>query len=47
MKLKKKVEQCAKGCAMAVDNKYDYSQNNPDYAEVNLLEILKRKLFVI
>ena len=34
MKLKKKVEQCAKGCAMAVDNKYDYSQNNPDYAEV-------------
>lgn len=34
VELKKKVEQCAKGCALAVDNKYDYSQRNPDYAEV-------------
>ena len=45
MKLKKKVEQCAKGCAMAVDIGM-IIQNNPDYAEV-FIEILKRKLFVI
>lgn len=34
LELKRKVEKCAEGCAMAVENKFDYSQKNPDYAEV-------------
>lgn len=34
LELKRKVEKCAEGCAIAVENKFDYSQKNPDYAEV-------------
>lgn len=34
MELKQKVINCAEGCAKAVENRVNYSQSNPDYAEV-------------
>lgn len=34
MELKQKVINCAEGCAKAVENRVNYSQRNPDYAEV-------------
>jgi amidohydrolase len=34
VELKKRVISCAQGCAMAVENSVDFSQSNPDFAEV-------------